>query len=91
MDRYRQVKSFQALLRFYKFKLLRLAAFLQVSGAEEKTRRGRVLFLVAVAAFNSGDYNFAVTTCRTLKKEGYGPAWTVCRCVAIRTDRQRKY
>ncbi|XP_048583516.1 NBAS subunit of NRZ tethering complex isoform X2 [Nematostella vectensis] len=62
-------------------KVLRLAGLLQVSGQDEVLRRGRVRMLVAQAAFQEKDYDFACSMCRELIKEGYEDAWTICRVI----------
>lgn len=62
-----------------KQKILHLANLLQISGADEKSRRGRVLMLVAECALQVSDYIFACETCQGLVEEEYVPVWTICR------------
>jgi hypothetical protein len=66
-------------LKMISFQLLRLASLLQLSGSDEKTRRGRVLTLVAQRALDHQDFTVAYNACAELMKTGYIPGWTICR------------
>lgn len=59
--------------------ILRLANLLQISGTDEKSRRGRVLMLVAESALQASDYKFAYETCQGLMEEDYASVWNICR------------
>jgi len=63
--------------------ILHLASLLQISGTDEKTRRGSVLMLVAESAIQVLDYVFAYETCQELILEEYIPVWTICRLVHV--------
>ncbi|XP_028411208.1 LOW QUALITY PROTEIN: neuroblastoma-amplified sequence-like [Dendronephthya gigantea] len=67
-------------------KLLRLASLLQMSGSDEKTRRGRVLSLVAQRALDHDDFTVAYNTCAELVKTGYIPGWKICRTLGQNTE-----
>lgn len=59
--------------------ILHLASLLQISGSDEKSRRGRVLMLIAESALQALDYSFACEICQGLISEEYAPVWTICR------------
>ena len=61
------------------FHVLHLASLVHLSGTDEKTRRGRVLSLVAQRALENSDYNVAYHACAELMKTGFIPGWKICR------------
>ncbi|XP_041464544.1 neuroblastoma-amplified sequence-like [Lytechinus variegatus] len=67
-------------------KLLRLAKLLRVCGDNEKERQGKVLVLVSRAALQGNDYKTAWNVNKRLVSDGYGPAWEVCRDLALKDD-----
>eukprot|EP00057_Strongylocentrotus_purpuratus_P023613 XP_011678087.1 PREDICTED: neuroblastoma-amplified sequence [Strongylocentrotus purpuratus] len=67
-------------------RLLRLAKLLRVCGDNEKERQGKVQVLVSRAALQASDYKTAWDVNKRLVSDSYGPAWEVCRDLALKDE-----
>ncbi|XP_034245235.1 neuroblastoma-amplified sequence-like isoform X2 [Thrips palmi] len=63
-------------------KILQLAACLNINNNNPKERQGRVLVLVAEAAFHSKDYRSCADTCKRLVDASYTDGWSIASEVA---------
>ncbi|ELT90143.1 hypothetical protein CAPTEDRAFT_162693 [Capitella teleta] len=62
-------------------RLLKLAFLLNIPGASDVEKQGRVLKLVTKAALSNHDYSAALEHCMLLMQTSYAPIWTECKAL----------